>query len=67
MIIKRGFLPIETYSAHWIKDMRFKKAIDDFLHQEATNIKNYNQQCISLLPFKKDLITKIYEQNTEVK
>jgi len=65
--IKRGFLPIETYSAHWIKDMRFKEAIDDFLHKETTNIKNYNQQCTSLLPFKKDLIKKIYEQNTEVK
>ena len=65
--IKRGFLPIETYSAHWIKDIRFKKAIDDFLHQETTNIKNYNQQCTSLLPFKKDLISRIYEQNTEVK
>ena len=65
--IKRGFLPIETYSAHWIKDIRFKKAIDDFLDQETTNIKNYNQQCTSLLPFKKDLISRIYEQNTEVK
>ena len=65
--IKRGFLPLETYSAHWIKDRRFKEAIDDFLHKETTNIKNYNQQCTSLLPFKKDLIKKIYEQNTEVK
>ena len=51
--IKRGFLPIETYSAHWIKDMRFKEAIDDFLHKETANIKHYNQQCASLLPFKK--------------
>jgi predicted N-acyltransferase len=65
--IKRGFLPIETYSAHWIKDLRFKEAIDDFLQKETVNIKQYNQQCTTLLPFKKDMIEKIYEQNTEVK
>ena len=65
--IKRGFLPIETYSAHWIKDLRFKEAIDDFLQKETINIKKYNQQCMALLPFKKDVIKKIYEQNTEVK
>jgi uncharacterized protein len=65
--IKRGFLPIETYSAHWIKDLRFKEAIGDFLQKETINIKKYNQQCMALLPFKKDVIKKIYEQNTEVK
>lgn len=65
--IKRGFLPIETYSAHWIKDLRFKEAIDDFLNKETINIKKYNQQCSTLLPFKKEITKKIYEQNTEIK
>ena len=65
--IKRGFLPIETYSAHWIKDLRFKEAIDDFLYKETINIKKYNQQCSTLLPFKKEITKKIYEQNTEIK
>ena len=65
--IKRGFLPIETYSAHWIKDLRFKEAIDDFLNKETINIKKYNKQCSTLLPFKKEITKKIYEQNTEIK
>ena len=56
--VKRGFWPIETYSAHWIKDTRFRKAIEDFLKQEAKQIKRYNRQCRSLLPFKSSVNIK---------
>ena len=56
--VKRGFWPIETYSAHWIKDKRFRKAIEDFLTQEAKQIKRYNRQCRSLLPFKSSVSIK---------
>ena len=56
--VKRGFWPIETYSAHWIKDKRFRKAIEDFLTQEAKQIKRYNRQCRSMLPFKSSVSIK---------
>lgn len=65
--IKRGFLPIETYSLHWIKDIRFREAINDFVEKEALNIKMYNQQCEGMLPYKKEITKLIYEQNKNFK
>ena len=60
--IKRGFCPIETYSAHWIKDIRFKEAIDDFLERERAHILEYNQDRKSMLPFKEEITTEIYDR-----
>ena len=60
--IKRGFCPIETFSAHWIKDSRFREAIDDFLIREKTHIENYNDDRKDLLPFKKEITNKLYER-----
>jgi len=60
--IKRGFCPIETYSAHWIKDIRFKEAIDDFLERERAHILEYNQDRKSMLPFKEEVTTEIYDR-----
>jgi predicted N-acyltransferase len=65
--IKRGFLPIETYSVHWIKDSRFREAINDFIKKEAINIKNYNRQCEAMLPFKQEVTNKLYERNKNFK
>jgi hypothetical protein len=33
--ISRGYLPTETYSAHWIRDPSFKDAVERFLVQET--------------------------------
>ena len=60
--IKRGFCPIETYSAHWIKDLRFKEAIDDFLERERAHILEYNQDRKALLPFKQEVMSELYER-----
>jgi len=53
--IARGFEPITTYSAHWIKDARFAKAIDHFLVREQQAIRLYKQDAASYLPFKQSL------------
>ena len=60
--IKRGFCPIETFSAHWIKDLRFKEAIDDFLDREREHVLEYNQDRRALLPFKKEVTQDLYER-----
>lgn len=65
--IKRGFLPVETYSAHWIGDLRFKSAIDDFLLREREHILDYNERCKSLIPFKSSVIEKIYTNESRFK
>ena len=32
--IQRGYLPVPTYSAHWIVDPGFRRAVDDYLKRE---------------------------------
>ena len=65
--IKRGFLPVETFSSHWIKDDRFKKAIDDFLIREREHILEYNERCKSLLPFKSSVTNKLSSDESRFK
>ena len=65
--IKRGFYPVETYSSHWIKDERFKKAIDDFLIKERQHILEYNERCKSLLPFKSSVTNELYSNEARIK
>jgi len=65
--IKRGFLPVETFSSHWIKDDRFKKAIDDFLIREREHVLEYNERCKSLLPFKSSVTNKLYSDESRIK
>ncbi|MGZ5026997.1 MAG: GNAT family N-acetyltransferase [Methylobacter sp.] len=54
--IARGFEPITTYSAHWIKDARFAKAITQFVTREQEVIRLYKQDAASYLPFKQQPI-----------
>ena len=37
--VQRGFLPEQTYSAHWIEHPAFRKAIFDYLDQERKALK----------------------------
>ena len=53
--ISRGFEPITTYSAHWIKDKNFTKAFQHFVTEEKIAVHHYKQNAISYLPFKKEL------------
>jgi predicted N-acyltransferase len=50
--ISRGFEPIITYSAHWIKDARFATAIEHFLIREQKAVQHYKQDAATYLPFK---------------
>ncbi len=50
--ISRGFEPITTYSAHWIKDARFAKAIEHFLAREQKAVQHYKQDAATYLPFR---------------
>jgi uncharacterized protein len=53
--IARGFEPITTYSAHWIKDPRFANAIAQFLSREQKIVAAYKQDAATYLPFKQEL------------
>ncbi len=50
--IARGFEPITTYSAHWIQDSQFSKAVEHFVIEERKAIEHYREKASSYLPFK---------------
>lgn len=52
--IQRGYLPIRTYSAHWITDPRFRGIIADFLDRERTETEQEMEGLASHSPFRQD-------------
>ena len=50
--IARGFEPVTTYSAHWIKDAGFADAIGRFLQREKIATQQYKASASTYLPFK---------------
>ena len=48
----RGYLPCQTYSAHWIPNKSFREAIEKYLEQETINIGEEISFLDSLTPFK---------------
>lgn len=50
--LARGFEPQLTYSAHWLHDERFAAAIGNFIDEEASEVRAYQQQAQGLLPYK---------------
>ncbi len=49
----RGFEPVKSASYHWVKDIRFRSAIADFLRVEKSQMDDYQQQAEMVLPYKK--------------
>lgn len=54
--IQRGYMPTPTYSAHWIRDPGFARAVADFLARERRALENEMEQLgEELSPFKREL------------
>ncbi len=50
--IARGFMPVTTWSAHWIADPRFRDAIADFLRRETPLVEHYRLEMARHGPYK---------------
>ena len=50
----RGLMPQTTYSAHWLSDSRFAKAVDRFLSEETQAVEQYRQALNARSPFRED-------------
>lgn len=50
--LSRGLLPTTTYSAHWLKDPRFRDAVAQFLHAESEQVDRYSNVLQDHTPFK---------------
>lgn len=51
--IARGFEPVTTYSAHWLRDSEFAKAVERFLEREKPAMRDYKADAAQYLPFKR--------------
>jgi hypothetical protein len=54
--LARGYLPKTTYSAHYIADPSFRRAVADYLTRERAYVAAAGQELGALSPFRKDLI-----------
>ncbi len=50
--LHRGYEPVPTYSAHWIRDPHFRNAVDHFLQQERAEMKRETAALQTLLPYR---------------
>ncbi|MCL7048087.1 hypothetical protein MKW94_025227 [Papaver nudicaule] len=59
--IQRGYLPVTTYSSHYILDNDFRSAIGDFVGREATQVKAVIKMLHDSGPFKDDVLKSLEE------
>jgi predicted N-acyltransferase len=50
--LARGFLPVATYSAHWLKHAQFGRAVEDFLQEEQHGLEYHMDELNEHSPFK---------------
>jgi hypothetical protein len=50
--ISRGFVPTETWSAHWLSHPQFASAIDEYLHRERDFVDQYIDAASGHVPFR---------------
>ncbi|MTJ83220.1 MAG: N-acetyltransferase [Telmatospirillum sp.] len=52
--ISRGYLPTETWSAHWIADPSFRRAVAGFLEEERERVRAEMEELAEFAPFRQD-------------
>ena len=52
--IQRGYLPVPTYSAHWIVDPGFRRAVEDYLKRERPAVQQEIEGLMQYSPFRKE-------------
>ena len=50
--LARGYRPTKTYSAHWIRDAGFRRAVADYLKQERRQVARDSEALAEYLPFR---------------
>ena len=52
--LSRGFSPVETASAHWLKHPGFSDAVEKFLGQESEGVERYLDELTERSPFRNE-------------
>jgi len=50
--VSRGFVPVETWSAHWLKQPEFFSAIGNYLDEERRHVDRYMSAVDSRSPYR---------------
>ena len=56
--LARGYMPVTTFSAHYIADPALRRAIADYLKRERAHVAAAGEELAALGPFRKDLIVE---------
>ena len=51
--IQRGYLPSPTYSAHWIREPRFREAVADFVNRERVLLRHEMHELTETGPYRR--------------
>ena len=51
--LARGYLPVTTYSAHWMADARLSRAIAEYLERERSYIAQANEELAAAGPYRR--------------
>jgi predicted N-acyltransferase len=51
--LARGYVPVPTWSAHYIPDAGFRRAVADFLVRERRAVENEREFLGEMLPFRR--------------
>jgi uncharacterized protein len=54
--LARGYLPITTYSAHFLADPALRRAVADYLQHERAYVAAAGEELAALAPFRRDLV-----------
>ena len=52
--VSRGFLPTPTWSAHWLADAGFSRAVQQFLAHETEAMQDYIEELAAHSPYRRD-------------
>ncbi len=52
--LARGFMPVQTWSAHWLKHPQFADAVEKFLAREAAGVELYADELNERSPFRRE-------------
>lgn len=53
--LARGFVPVPTFSAHWLQHPQFSRAVADFLARERNGVELYLDELNEHTPFRKSV------------
>jgi len=65
--VARGYLPEATYSAHWIRDAGFRRAVADYLEREREHVRGDIEYVEGHAPFKSSIDLAAFRQARTVK